>query len=82
VTGMKIVQLFNREEIEANKFKEINDKHAWIKQFFTTSFFPIADIISSLTLGFIIFYGGIKIPEHNFTTLEFVFVHDVYRDVI
>jgi ABC-type multidrug transport system fused ATPase/permease subunit len=61
---MKIVQLFNREEIEANKFKEINDKHkAWIKQFFTTPFSPIADIISSLTLGFYYLYGGIKIPE-------------------
>jgi ABC-type multidrug transport system fused ATPase/permease subunit len=33
VTGMKIVQLFNREEIESEKFKSINEKHkkAWIK---------------------------------------------------
>ena len=33
VTGMKIVQLFNREDIEYQKFKDINQKHnvAWIK---------------------------------------------------
>jgi transposase len=33
VTGMKIVQLFNREKIEYEKFKQINNKHktAWIK---------------------------------------------------
>ena len=36
VTGMKIVQLFNREEIESEKFKSINEKHnkAWIKTIF------------------------------------------------
>ena len=64
VTGMKIVQLFNREDIEAEKFKEINGKHnkAWIKTILYNSiFFPIADIISSFTLGFVVLYGGINI---------------------
>ena len=64
VTGMKIVQLFNREDIEAEKFKEINAKHnkAWIKTILYNSiFFPIADIISSFTLGFVVLYGGINI---------------------
>lgn len=73
VTGMKIVQLFNREAIEYQKFKEINEKHnkAWIKTILYNSiFFPIADIISSITLGVIILYGGIQIINHNpFTTL-------------
>ena len=64
VTGMKIVQLFNREAIEFEKFKEINDKHnrAWIKNILYNSiFFPIADIISSLTLGAVVIYGGFHI---------------------
>jgi len=64
VTGMKIVQLFNREDIEYEKFKEINQKHnmAWIKTILYNSiFFPIADIISSLTLGAIVIYGGFHI---------------------
>ena len=73
ITGMKIVQLFNREEIEYEKFKEINQKHnkAWIKTIFYNSiFFPIADIISSITLGVIILYGGIQIINGNpFTTI-------------
>ena len=54
LTGMKIVQLFNREAIELEKFKEINQKHnkAWLKNILYNSiFFPIADIVSSLTLG-------------------------------
>ena len=48
LTGMKIVQLFNREKIELEKFKEINQKHnkAWLKNILYNSiFFPIADII-------------------------------------
>ena len=64
LTGMKIVQLFNREAIELDKFKEINQKHnkAWLKNILYNSiFFPIADIVSSLTLGAIVWYGGINI---------------------
>lgn len=71
VTGMKIVQLFNREKIEYEKFKQINNKHknAWVKTILYNSiFFPIADIISSLTLGFIVLYGGLKILDGDTTT--------------
>lgn len=72
VTGMKIVQLFNREDIEFEKFKEINQKHnqAWIRNILYNSiFFPIADIISSITLGGVILYGGLQIINGNpFTT--------------
>lgn len=73
VTGMKIVQLFNREDIEYEKFKEINQKHnqAWIKNILYNSiFFPIADIISSIALGAVILYGGMQIINGNpFTTV-------------
>ena len=73
VTGMKIVQLFNREDIEYQKFKEINQKHnqAWIKNILYNSiFFPIADIISSISLGAVILYGGMQIVNGNpFTTV-------------
>jgi ATP-binding cassette subfamily B multidrug efflux pump len=82
VTGMKIVQLFNREDIEADKFREINDKHkkAWIKTILYNSiFFPIADIISSLTLGFIVLYGGIRILNgDNFTTFGDLFSYTMF----
>ncbi|MNS04119.1 putative multidrug export ATP-binding/permease protein [compost metagenome] len=82
VTGMKIVQLFNREKIESDKFKEINDKHknAWIKTILYNSiFFPIADIISSLTLGFIVLYGGFKILNGDtFTTFGDLFSYTMF----
>jgi ATP-binding cassette, subfamily B, multidrug efflux pump len=82
VTGMKIVQLFNREEIEYEKFKEINKKHndAWLKNILYNSiFFPIADIISSLTLGFVIWYGGISIINgDNITTPGDLFAYTMF----
>ena len=55
VTGMKIVQLFTREETEYQKFKEINDLHrkAWVKNvWYNSIFFPIADIISAFNIEF------------------------------
>jgi ABC-type multidrug transport system fused ATPase/permease subunit len=82
VTGMKIVQLFNREGIEAVKFSEINDKHrkAWVKTILYNSiFFPIADIISSLTLGFVVLYGGINILNgDHFTTFGDLFAYTMF----
>lgn len=63
ITGMKIVQLFNREEIESDKFRVINDKHqkAWLKTvWYNSFFFPIADIVSSITVGLIVWYGGLQ----------------------
>ena len=61
VTGMKIVQLFNREEIEYDNFKEINEKHkkAHVKTIWYYSvFFPIAEILSSIGIGLIVWFGG------------------------
>ena len=82
VTGMKIVQLFNREDIELEKFKEINSKHneAWIKTvWYNSIFFPIADIISSLTLGFIVIYGGFNIiGGDKFTTFGDLFSYTMF----
>ncbi|MEC4114273.1 ABC transporter ATP-binding protein [Myroides pelagicus] len=79
LTGMKIVQLFTREQIEYEKFEEINQKHnqAWLKNILYNSiFFPIADIVSSLTLGFVIWYGGMSIVEgDNLTTFGDLFAY-------
>ena len=82
VTGMKIVQLFNREKIEAENFKDINNKHrvAWIKTILYNSiFFPIADIISSITLGLVVVYGGFKILNgDHFTTFGDLFSYTMF----
>lgn len=71
LTGMKIVQLFNREQVEYENFKKINQKHndAWQKNILYNSiFFPIADIVSSVTLGCVIIYGGFSIVQGDSVT--------------
>ncbi len=63
ITGMKIVQLFTREQIESEKFREINEKHqnAWLKTvWYNSIFFPIAEIVGSLAVGLIVWYGGLQ----------------------
>ncbi len=63
ITGMKIVQLFTREKIESKKFREINEKHqnAWLKTvWYNSIFFPIAEIVSSITVGLVVWYGGLQ----------------------
>ena len=64
VTGMKIVQLFNREKIEYKNFMNINKKHkeAYVKTIWYFSiFFPIAEILSSIGIGLIVWFGSKQI---------------------
>ena len=63
IGGMKIVQLFTRESLESEKFRKINARHqdAWLKTvWYNSFFFPIADIVSSITVGLIVWYGGLQ----------------------
>lgn len=71
VTGMKILQLFTREATEYKKFKAINERHkkGWLKTvWYNSVFFPIADLLSSITLGTIIWVGGIGVVMSNTAT--------------
>ncbi|MBI9040473.1 ABC transporter ATP-binding protein [Lutibacter sp.] len=70
VTGMNIVQLFNREKIEYNNFVNINDKHkkAYIKTvWYYSIFFPIAEILSSIAVGLSVWYGGLDVVSSGAT---------------
>lgn len=72
VTGMKIVQLFNREKIEYKNFIEINNKHkkAHIKTvWYYSIFFPIAEILSSIAIGLIVWYGGFQVIKDSNVSL-------------
>ncbi|PIB29630.1 antibiotic ABC transporter ATP-binding protein [Maribacter sp. 4U21] len=63
ITGMRIVQLFTREKIESENFRKINEKHqnAWLKTvWYNSIFFPIAEIVSSITVGLVVWYGGLQ----------------------
>ena len=61
LAGMPIIQVFNRQKAEFEKFNDINItlKNALLKTVFIFSlFFPVVELISSLFIGFVLFYGG------------------------
>ena len=61
ITGMSIVQLFNRESIEANKFESINAEHrdANIRSiFYYAIFFPLVDVLVAISFALIVWYGA------------------------
>lgn len=64
LTGMKILQLFTREDVELKNFKAINERHkkGWIKTvWYNSIFFPLADLSSSITIGLVAWYGGLNV---------------------
>lgn len=72
LTGMKILQLFTREETEYKKFKAINERHqnAWLKTvWYNSIFFPIAELSSSITIGLVAWYGGLDLVLRDVSTL-------------
>jgi subfamily B ATP-binding cassette protein MsbA len=77
ISGMQIVQLFNREKIEDQNFKSINEKHkrAWLKTvWFNSIFFPVAEIASSLTIGLLVWFGGLNLAVGGAITLGQIFL--------
>jgi ATP-binding cassette subfamily B multidrug efflux pump len=81
VTGMKILQLFTREDTEFKKFKAINERHkkGWLKTvWYNSVFFPIADLLSSITLGTIIWVGGLMVVIQGTATEGNLFAFIMY----
>jgi ATP-binding cassette, subfamily B, multidrug efflux pump len=75
ITGMKIVQLFTREETEYQNFKEINHQHkkGWIKTvWYNSIFFPIAELATSVTIGLIVWYGGLRVIDNDALSLGII----------
>ena len=77
ISGMKIVQIFNKENEEYNKFKLINHSHrkAWLKTVWINSiFFPVAEISSSVLIGLIVWYGGYNIISNGSISIGIIFL--------
>lgn len=87
ITGIKVVQLFTREEQEYKAFQEINEKHkkAWLRNILQNSiYFPIAEILSSIAIALVIWYGGLQIAHYEMASLGVIFmfvqlVQELYR---
>ena len=89
IVGMNLVQIFNREDAEFQKFKEINKNHlnAHLKSvFYYSVFFPVVEILSALSIGLIIWYGGEAIISGKEVTLGelvafILYIHMMFRPI-
>jgi len=92
ITGMKVIQLFNREKKNYDKFDEINDDYLkeqvkYIRYF--AVFQPAINMVSALAIGLVLWYGAIRYM-HGFLTLGVLvafltYVHDLFdpiRDIV
>lgn len=92
ITGMNVVQIFSREEIEADKFKTINNKHkkAHVKGIMAYSiFFPVVETLSALSIALLVLYsvrtisyGGTDYSKVITDMMSFIlYVHMLFRPI-
>lgn len=88
ITGMAIVQAFNREKTEAKRFREINAGHrkAHIRSVWAYSiFFPVVEMLSATSLALLIWWGVGGVLENEVTLGELVtfimFISMMYRPI-
>jgi len=89
IVGMNIVQIFNRENAEYKKFYNINKKHtdANIKGiFYYAVFFPVVEVLSAMSIGLIVWYGGQGIVDGKDITIGelvafILFIHMMFRPI-
>jgi ATP-binding cassette subfamily B protein len=66
ISGMPTVQLFNREEKEAEKFDDLNRRHrdANVESvFYYAVFYPAIELIETIGVALIVWYGGGKVIQ-------------------
>ncbi len=66
ITGMRVVQLFNREEHDAARLAKLNEEHlqAHLRSItYYALFFPVIQFFTALALALIIWYGGARMLE-------------------
>ena len=88
VTGMHIVQAFNRERVEAESFADINRAHreANIRSIWAFSvFFPVVEMLSATSVGLLLWLGIGHVVQGGLTlgvVLQFIlYVFMLYRPI-
>lgn len=88
ITGMSVVQIFNAEKHEMEKFDQINREHrdANIKSILYYSiYFPVAEVIAALGTGLVVWYGARQIIDQEVTfgtvTAFIMFINQFFRPI-
>ncbi|MFB6258976.1 MAG: ABC transporter ATP-binding protein [Flavobacteriales bacterium] len=92
ITGMNIVQAFNREKKEYERFQRINAEHrdAHIRSVWAFSiFFPVVEMLSALSISILIFYGVLRLNQGAANIQDIfgqifafiLYIHMLYRPI-
>jgi ATP-binding cassette, subfamily B, multidrug efflux pump len=70
LTGMRVVQLFGREEASAHRFAELNRDHlaAHLRSITVYAvFFPMVELLTSIAMALLLWYGGLRVLDGTLT---------------
>ncbi len=88
ITGMSVVQIFNREDVEYEKFKAINAKHrdANIDSIWYYSiFFPVVELLLAASIGLLVWWGAGSVIKEEVsigTLIAFIlYLHMLFRPI-
>ena len=88
ITGMSIVQIFNSEKIEFDKFHQINVKHRDenIKSIMYYSiYYPVAEVIAAFGTGLVVWFGAKQMLNAEVTygtvTAFIMFINIFFRPI-
>jgi ATP-binding cassette, subfamily B, multidrug efflux pump len=88
LTGMSIVQIFNREAVELSKFQDINAEHrdAHIRSVWHFSvFLPVVEVLSAISIGLLLWYGAGSVLREEITLgtiIAFIlYLHMLFRPI-
>ncbi len=88
ITGMSIVQIFNREEEEMKRFKSINNDHmkAHIRSvWYYSIFFPVVELLSATSIGLLVWWGSGGVITHEVSlgnVIAFImFINMLFRPI-
>jgi len=74
IVGMQVVQIFNREKREMEKFRQINEAHRTANInaiFYYSVFFPVVEVIAAISVGLMVWYGsrGVMLEQTTIGTM-------------
>ncbi|MFT6210985.1 MAG: ATP-binding cassette subfamily B protein, partial [Bacteroidia bacterium] len=88
ITGMHIVQVFNREKKEMERFKVINEKHrdAHVRSvWYFSIFLPVVEILSATSLGMIVWWGSREVLQGEVSIGHLIayilYIHMLFRPI-
>lgn len=88
ITGMSVVQIFNREEQELKNFRKINAEHrdAHIRSVWAYSiFFPVVEVLAALSIALMMWWGAKDVLAGNVSfgvLVAFIlYIHMLYRPI-